>query len=792
MVKPPVRYLFLSLAVILSLPVNSASQSATSGRLTGTVTDPQGGVIPGAVILAKNDKTGSEFRGVANGVGAWTMTSVPGGSYTISVSGQGFRTIIFKEIELDTGATAKVDATLQIGLSDTVIVTASNFEEEMVNAPATVTVISEQMIRESPSQNLAEMLRSVPGMNVAQTSAREFGVTSRAATGAEPGTQLVLMDGRTLYQDYLGYIAWDGLQTSLNDIQQVEIIRGPGSAVWGANAMNGVVNIITKSPRQMLGTTLTLGAGTFDRSGGAAESNTGSLYYMSASHAQALNDRWAFKISGGAYTHDAFARPQGTVPNAFHTPYPQFTNEGTTQPNGDARVDHDSADGKQHFTLAGGAWTSSGILHGGLGGAKLHPGTWSSYGKLDYVHDAFKITGYVNILDGGAAFLVVVDPAGKPVQADIKTQTYNLEFSDSYTVHARHMLSYGGSFRQNHANISLMPEFKRRSEGGAYFQDEILLSERFRWVAGARVDKFKGLKDIVFSPRTTFIVTPVPGHTFRISYNRAFVAPSMFANYLQITYLTVMDLGLIDPQLAGNYCSFPMQAVGNKHLEEQSLNAYEAGYTATIAKSRARLGVAFYVYDSNGNFAASQIGSYTSRNPPPGWPLPPFVLDALVAANTFGLGLGLPSIGSFQNLGRVRNKGLELNADARISRYISGFANYSRQARPESNDYDISLYNVPPTHRFNAGLNFDNGRYLGNVSVGYTGSAFWNDVLTVIYSGTTKAYTVVNVGAGVHWGERRKCTAILKVSNLANTPVQNHIYGDILKRQIAGEFRLRF
>jgi outer membrane receptor protein involved in Fe transport len=791
MVKAPVRYLFLSLALILSSPLNSAAQSTASGCLTGTVIDPQGGVIPGAVVLAKNDRTGSECKAVTDAVGVWTMISVPGGSYTISISAQGFRTVVFKETELDRGVTARVDTTLQIGLSDTVIVTASRFEEEAANAPATVTIISEQMIRESTSQNLAEMLRAIPGMNVAQTSAREYGVTSRAATGAEPGAQLVLMDGRTLYQDYLGYIAWDGLQSSLNDIQQVEVVRGPGSAVWGANAMNGVVNIITKPPRQMLGTTLTLGLGTFDRSGGA-NTNNGFLYYMSASHAQAFNKRWAFKLTGGAYTHGAFARPQGTLPNAFHTPYPEFTNEGTTQPNVDARADYDFAEGKQHLVFAVGGWASSGILHGGLGGARLNPGSWFSYGKVEYVRDRLRIMGYTNIADAGASFLVIVNPAGKPVQVDIKTQTYNLEFSNSHVLRAGHRLSYGGNFRQNRANVNLMPEFKKRNEGGAYFQDEILLSEHFRLAAGARVDKSENLNGVILSPRTTFLVMPVPGQTLRMSYDRAFVVPSMFANHLELTYLAGIDLGLVDPQLSGNYYGFPVRSVGNKKLKEQSLHAYEIGYTAILAKGRVKLGAGFYMYYSKGNFAGSQIDSYTSQNPPPGWPLPPSVLDALVAANAFGPGSGLPSIGSFQNLGKVRNHGLELSADARINRYISGFVNYSWQARPESKEYDISLYNMPPSHRFNTGLNFDSGRYFGSLSVGYTGGAFWNDVLNVIYSGTTKAYTVVTVSAGVHWGERQKYTAILRTSNLANTPVQNHIYGDILKRQIAGEFRLRF
>jgi outer membrane receptor protein involved in Fe transport len=154
--------------------------------------------------------------------------------------------------------------------------------------------------------------------------------------------------------------------------------------------------------------------------------------------------------------------------------------------------------------------------------------------------------------------------------------------------------------------------------------------------------------------------------------------------------------------------------------------------------------------------------------------------------------LGLPSTFTAQNLGKVRNKGVELNVEARLSRYISGYANYSWQARPEAEGFDISLLNLPPRNRFNAGLDFNYRRYLGNVSVGYAGSANWVDVLGAAYSGSTKAYTTVNLGAGVRWGGGRKYLAMLKISNLADRPIQNHIFGDILKRQITGEFKMRF
>ncbi len=90
--------------------------------------------------------------------------------------------------------------------------------------------------RDRASQNFAELLRTVPGLNITQTSARDINVTSRGATGTLATGQLALLDGRSLYQDFFGFVMWDFLPVNLNEIKQIEVIRGPASAVWGANA----------------------------------------------------------------------------------------------------------------------------------------------------------------------------------------------------------------------------------------------------------------------------------------------------------------------------------------------------------------------------------------------------------------------------------------------------------------------------------------------------------------------------------------------------------------------------
>ncbi len=782
MVGRSARLFILSIALILLFAPVASAQGNSTGQLTGTITDDQGGVIPRSIVVAENALTGSRFRAVTGGTGVFEISSVPSGSYVLSVTAQGFKTSTLKDIKVDAGAITKADITLHVGLSDIVIVTASKYEEEVINAPTTTSVVSETMILNSPSPSLGELMRSVPGLNVAQTSAREFNITSRAAAGVVSITQLFLIDGRTAYHDDWGYICWEGQPTNFNELKQVEVIRGPASAIWGSYAMNGIINIITKPPREMLGSTFALGIGIFDRSGGGAESDRGSLYYMNATHAQALNDRWAFKIGGGAFTQDAFARPRGNIPNSS-TPYPPYDNEGTTQPNVEGRVDYDFPDGKQHFIFSGGYGGTGGILIGPTGPVKIHNGYMKSFAKADYLRDTLKITGYVNLAGGRATWLMLPDPdTGQPTETNDSNQTYHIELNDSRAIQAKHLISYGGSFRHNQFNLKMASEADSRNEGGAYLQDEILLSEHLRWIVGARVDKFEFLKGTAFSPRTTFLVKAAKGQTLRISYNRAFVAPPIGYQLFDYPWIYKIDL---DPSPAEYLFSAIMTGGGNRDLKKTSLNAYEVGYSAVVANGRVNLGAAFYINDSKNGIGTSFLETYTSQNPPPNWPLSPEVLDILNAA-----GMGLPSVWSYVNLGKVRNQGLELDVNARINRYISGYANYSWQARPEPKGFDISLINIPPEHKFNAGADFNYRRYLGNVSVTYVNSAYWNDM--TLYPGPTDAYTQVNVGGGVQWGEGGKYTAMVKISNLANTPIQNHVFGDILKRQISGEFRARF
>ena len=146
----------------------------------------------------------------------------------------------------------------EVTYKETLVVSASKTEQQLVDAPATMTVIGPRTLSVAPSTNYADLLRNVPGVNVTQISARDVNITSRSATSSLATSQLAVVDGRSIYQDFFGFTMWDFMPNDLDEIKRVEVIRGPASAVWGANALTGVVNVITKSPRENPGTTVTL------------------------------------------------------------------------------------------------------------------------------------------------------------------------------------------------------------------------------------------------------------------------------------------------------------------------------------------------------------------------------------------------------------------------------------------------------------------------------------------------------------------------------------------------------
>jgi outer membrane receptor protein involved in Fe transport len=800
----------------------SGSAAAQTATLSGTIVDQTGGAVPGATVQL----TGASNAVTSSGSGGqYTFENVAPGSYTIEVRLAGFSPVAQGNITVS-GADLTVPAiTLPLAnLNDVVVVTATKGGTALLDVPATMSVLTTETLASTPAQNFGDLLRSVPGVNAIQTSARDVNLTSRQATTTLSNSQLVLIDGRSIYLDFFGIVLWDFVPVNFADIKQIEVVRGPASAVWGANAVTGVVNILTKPPREAPGVTASLSGGFFGRDAGStAGKKPGLLFGSNASLSRVVSDRLAYRLSAGYFTSQAFARPTGTVPlitdprdptaTVGGAMYPDdrtgplgtaFANTGTSQPKFDVRVDQEIDQGRVSYS--GGVAGTNGIIHTGIGPFDMQKGSYQGYGQVSYGRRALRLNFFTNFVDAVAPNLLLASPTGRPLQLDFSTQTYDFEAGDAFALGQHHVVSIGGNARRNNFDITIAPAAENRTELGAYAQDEISI-DRFRFTLGGRVDKFGNLSDPVFSPRLAATFKPTGEHALRVSYNRAFRSPSVINNYLDINIVVPQDLRGLAPLLPAPLrplvaVPFPLTvgAVGSRlpvgtktqnELVEEGLTAYEVSYTGAVGQTT--IGAAFYVNDLDNQINFSQLPTnldpYTAANPPPGWPLPPSVLTSLA-----GNGIFLPRTGfTYLNLGPIRQKGFEASVEHQINGTVSAFANYSWQGNPsvldDPNPYPFQELALPPTNRFNIGVNFDNARYLGSASANYSDKAFWSDVLTSPYHGFTDAYTMVNGSFGVKWGQG-KVTTLVRGTNLLNRDIQQHVFGDIIKMSIVGEVRV--
>lgn len=850
------RRIFAAVAVVFM----AASVFAQGAAVTGAVTDETGGALPGATVVVSGP--GGARTGFTGGDGKFSVAPAGTGPYKVAVSMPGFAS----QTKDGVAAGSNTPFSLKIaGMGETVVVSASKIESKLADAPVTMSVVSPATLASAPSQNFGDVLRNVPGVNVIQTSARDVNLSMRQGTTTLATSTLVLLDGRSIYLDFFGLVLWDLVPSNPADIKQVEVVRGPASAVWGANALTGVVNIITKTPRENPSTTVSLSGGSFGTKGGSRDGKSDHYSFGAGiSFARAINDHWSTRISAGYTNSDPYSRPVGRVPLIADprianpvcnlatgvgancvggAPYPidgtgagNFQNDGTKQPKFDVRLDQDMSDGGRVSYSAGYSGTT-GLIHTGIGPFNIQSGSYMSYGRVGYSKGAFKVAGFANLLDVEAPNLLLVDPETLgQVKLNFKTQTYDFEVGHSKIVKENNVLSYGGNARRNQFDITLAPNAKDRNEFGGYFQEEYF-KDKFRLTLGGRVDKFGNIDKAVFSPRATAMLKPAPDQSFRLSFNKAFRSPSAINNYLEqdIFNPTPVDLralgalaplapAAVRPALTTPFL-LRVKNAGNPNLKEESVTAIEAAYTGTF-NDKTTIGIAAYrnKTDNNINFTTIVPGTspeldrlyprgippfdvYTAANVPAlmgitvtGVPVPGSLLGFLnQIAPLVGRSFVFPrTVTTYLNLGPLEQDGLELSVDHRLNNLWSFSANYSYQKRPKSLTaksgqipYLDSELALPAKNRFNASVNWNYARVVGTVQANYQDKALWTDVLSQPFQGFTESFTMINANVGVKWNNGKVVTT-LKGTNLADKKIQQHVYGDILRRSVTFETRFTF
>ena len=184
-------------------------------------------------------------------------------------------------------------------LMSTKISTVSRKPQTLSDTPAAVFVISQEDIRRSSANSIPELLRMAPGLSVARIDSNKWSVTSRGYSGRFADDLLVMIDGRTVYSPLFAGTFWETLDLPLEDIDRIEVIRGPGGTIWGANAANGAIHIITKHARTTQGNLITSGGGSEERG------------FTTLRHGGKIGDSFFYRFFTKGFTRDNSFSPNG-------------------------------------------------------------------------------------------------------------------------------------------------------------------------------------------------------------------------------------------------------------------------------------------------------------------------------------------------------------------------------------------------------------------------------------------------------------------------------------------------
>jgi len=518
------------------------------------------------------------------------------------------------------------------------VTTPAKRPQSLANTAAAVSVITQEDIRRSGATSLPEALRLAPGVNVARLNANRWAVSIRGNADRFANKLLVLLDGRTLYTPFFGGVFWETQDILLEEINRIEVIRGPGAAVWGANAVNGVINIITQHAGDSQGERLMATVGTEERATLAA-------------------------MGGIALAEDNYLR--------FSAKWRKL----------DESVDADghSLDDAVENWRIGGRWdalteadrfTVSGNYYQGVSGdtftTPLLEAPWQRTDAIDEDYDgAALLARWERDLGDGAALSVQGFVDYTHLQLPLVEEervTMDLEVERREAPIGVHELTWGLSYRRSEDEVNNSDQFRLNPSSrtlqyfSLFLQDEIeLVPDQWRLTLGGRLEHndFTGVE---FQPSARLWWSPVSGHSLWTSLSRATRSPSRTEDDMRTR------IAVIPPGTPANPGPLPVEVVifGNRDLDSEVVNAFEIGYRGQWDNSLSLEVVGF-------------VNEYNSLVLPQ--EAPPIVLDDRIV-------LPLPE----HNLSREeRSSGFEIAADWRLANtwrvaaaysYLDGFGNY--------------------------------------------------------------------------------------------------------------------
>jgi outer membrane receptor for ferrienterochelin and colicins len=533
----------------------SVSMIAQDVSMSGQVLDEKGNGVSGATVSIK----GSSIATTTDAAGNYSIT-IPAANIPAMVM---FSSIGFgkQEYKIDGKMTSmsmspKMKAE-SVNMGD-VVVSASKKSEKILDAPASVAVLGEEKIKTTPALTVVDQLKKIGAVDIMPTGLVSNNVNVRGFNGIFSGSLLYSIDNRFASVPSLKVNAFQLVPTASSDIQKMELVRGPASALYGPNAANGVLAVYTKNPLDMkhraeVTIAMTGGiraAGDSALAGGPVSDNFSDRYILSPEIriAAKITDKIGMKISASVMDANDFeqydsreVKPGSKLyfgENKYGGQYKvidsvnSFTRDfKIKKQTGDVRFDYRHSD-KLSFTLSGGVSKASNFELTGLGGAQAK--NWLSYNtQLQMKMGRLFAQVFMNASESGNTFLIPQGNSNKSTYLEDLSKQIVAQLQHSSSLMSNKLgLVYGIDYIKTLPNSfgTIYGRFDSSADMtqyGAYVQGDYKVSDKINVVAALRGDYHDKIQEFMLSPKAAIVYKHNANNAFRITYNRAFSTPSV-------------------------------------------------------------------------------------------------------------------------------------------------------------------------------------------------------------------------------------------------------------------------
>ncbi len=501
------------LCIVFGLLWATVTYGQSLGQLSGTVSDDSGSPIVGANVVLEGAALAEGKTGVSSDEGGrFVLTDIPAGTYVLRITHIGFSELVLADVSVDGESEVELVMSDEVIFIDQSVVSASRRQEKILDAPASVSVIDAEDIRTQPVSTVAEHIRDLPAVDFAQTGLAQANVVARGFNNIFSGAMLTLTDNRIARVPSLRLNAYNFIPVTNDDIERIELVLGPGSALYGPNSANGVMHIITRSPLDRQGTNVNVGLG--ERS----------VRRFSARHAGKIGENLGYKLSLQSFS--------GTDWEYVDPEEIELRDYDLSRNSTELRIDYRANDDLMAIVSTG-YNSADNIELTGLG-AGLADGWVSGYYQARVMYKDLFFQAFQNWTDAGDTFLL---RSGGPIRD--KSKLTVLQLQHFYNMGVRQRFTYGadilltrpdteGTINGANENDDDINEF------GLYLQSETSIADKLELVLAARYDDHNRIPDAELSPRAAIVFKPTDTQTLRFTYNSAFSTPSSNNLYLDL------------------------------------------------------------------------------------------------------------------------------------------------------------------------------------------------------------------------------------------------------------------